>query len=71
MTLMKYALLGLVLGAGLVMSGCSKQEKTLSGVALGAGTGALIGGAAGGTGGALVGAGLGGVVGGVIGHNVD
>jgi outer membrane lipoprotein SlyB len=61
---------GLILSASLLISGCTKDEKTIGGVALGAGTGALIGSAAGGTGGGVAGAAIGGVAGGVIGHNL-
>ncbi len=71
MNFIKFALLGLTLGAGLAMSGCSKQEKTAGGIVIGAGTGALIGGVAGGGPGAAIGAVSGGVIGGVIGHNVN
>lgn len=54
----------------LTMSGCTKQEKTLAGVGIGATSGGIIGGAAGGPGGAVGGAVAGGVLGGVIGHNI-
>lgn len=60
-----------VTSMALLMAGCSKQEKTIAGAAIGAGTGALIGSAAGGAGGGIAGAALGGLAGGVIGHNVD
>ena len=59
-----------LLGAALTFSGCSKEEKTLAGVGIGAGTGALIGSAAGGTKGGLAGAAIGGVAGGLIGHSL-
>lgn len=52
----------------LLVSACSKTERTVAGLALGAGTGALIGGAAGGTGGAVAGGVLGGALGGILGN---
>jgi uncharacterized membrane protein len=60
----------MVVTALALTSGCTKEERTVTGVALGAGTGALIGGAAGGgAGGVIGGAAVGGLLGGVIGHN--
>lgn len=53
-----------------ICSSCSKTEKTLSGIAIGACSGALIGGAAGGGTGAAIGAGVGAMGGGIIGSNV-
>lgn len=50
------------------LSGCSKQERTIAGILIGAGTGALIGSAVGGTGGGVAGAAIGGITGGVIGN---
>ncbi|MBX9830720.1 hypothetical protein K2X40_02100 [Candidatus Babeliales bacterium] len=57
-----------ILGLGLFLASCTKEEKTLAGVAIGAGSGALIGGAAGGGTGAAIGAVSGGLLGGVIGN---
>ena len=54
----------------MVFSGCSKTEKTLAGVAIGAGVGAGIGVAAGGGTGALVGASVGAVTGGIVGSSM-
>lgn len=53
-----------------LFTGCTKQEKTASGVLIGAGSGALIGGLAGGPGGAAAGGVVGGVAGGLIGHSL-
>lgn len=65
------ALLVLILMAGtLLLTGCSKQEKTLGGALIGAGAGAGIGAAAGGGPGAAVGGVIGAVTGGVIGHSM-
>ncbi len=65
------ALLVLVLLAGtLLIIGCSKKEKTIGGVLIGAGLGAGIGAAAGDAGAAVAGGAIGGVAGGVIGHNM-
>lgn len=58
------------IGSLALLTGCSKQEKTVSGALLGAGTGALMGSAAGGTGGGLAGAAIGGVAGGLVGHSM-
>ena len=59
-----------LLGSSILLSSCSKEEKTLAGAAIGAGTGALVGSAAGGTGGGVAGAAIGGVAGGLIGHSL-
>lgn len=60
----------IILGGLIVtMGGCSKQEKTIGGTLIGAGTGALIGSAAGGTTGGIIGAIGGGAIGGIIGHS--
>jgi len=54
----------------IAFTGCA--NKTQSGAAIGAGTGALIGQAVGGnTGATLIGAGVGAVAGGLIGNNED
>lgn len=53
-----------------VVSGCTKQEKTLSGIGMGAATGALIGGVSGGGAGAAIGGVTGGLVGGLIGNSM-
>ena len=53
-----------------VVTGCTKQEKTVGGVLIGAGTGAAIGGVAGGGTGAAVGGVAGGLVGGIIGNSM-
>ncbi len=58
----------LIVGAALI-SGCSKDERTIGGAAIGAGTGAVIGSAAGGTGGAVAGGLIGAVAGGLIGRS--
>lgn len=58
----------LFVGAALI-SGCSKDERTVGGALIGAGTGAVIGGAAGGTGGAVAGGAIGALTGGLIGRS--
>ena len=58
-------------GSALVMSSCTKKEKTVAGALIGAGAGAGIGAAAGGGGGAVAGGLLGGVTGGLIGNSMD
>ncbi|MBD3273200.1 hypothetical protein GF385_02500 [Candidatus Dependentiae bacterium] len=64
-------LLAILFFAGAILiSGCSKDEKTAAGAVIGAGTGAAVGGAAGGTGGAVAGGAIGAVTGGIIGRNV-
>jgi uncharacterized protein YcfJ len=70
MNYIKYLSLVLLAGTLLLASGCTKEEKTVTGAALGAGTGALIGSAAGKTGGGIAGAALGGIAGGLIGHSM-
>lgn len=65
----KFAPIALVLVSALSMTACTTTEKTLTGAAIGGGTGAIVGAAAGGTGGAVVGAALGGTAGAVIGNN--
>lgn len=67
-TIAKLLFASLALGAMISFSGCTKEEKTVAGVLIGAGAGAAIGGAAGGGGGAAIGAVVGGTAGGVIGH---
>jgi osmotically inducible lipoprotein OsmB len=59
-----------LLTATLLLTGCSKKEKTIGGALIGAGTGAGIGAAAGGTGGAVIGGATGGAAGGLIGHEM-
>lgn len=51
-----------------IFSGCSKRERTLAGIALGAGTGLCIGSAVGNTEGAIAGSVMGAAVGGVLGN---
>jgi len=70
MKVLKIITCALILGSLLILSSCSKEEKTVTGAALGAGTGALIGSAAGNTGGGIAGAAIGGVAGGLIGHSL-
>jgi hypothetical protein len=70
MKTMHYLFGAMVVGALLLCTGCTKKEKTVAGVLIGAGTGAAIGGAAGGGGGAVIGAGVGAVGGGLIGHSL-
>ena len=60
----------LVISCMLMIGGCTKKEKTVGGVLIGAGTGAAIGGLAGGGTGAAIGAVGGGVAGGLIGHSM-
>jgi len=62
-----YVLIG---SFALLMAACTKQEKTVGGAVIGAGTGALIGSAAGKTGGGIAGAALGGLAGGLIGNSL-
>lgn len=54
----------------MLMSSCTKTEKTVSGVALGAATGGVIGGVAGNGAGAAIGIGVGGTVGGLVGSSM-
>lgn len=49
------------------LGGCTQQQKTIAGGAIGAGTGALIGNAAGGSTGAIIGGVAGAGVGGYLG----
>ncbi|MCQ8781272.1 hypothetical protein [Mangrovibrevibacter kandeliae] len=56
--------------AGLATAGCTHDQKTLGGAAVGAGGGALIGSAVGGTGGAVIGGVGGGVAGAVVGSRL-
>ena len=65
------AVAAIILFSGtMLLMGCSKEEKTVGGVLIGAGTGAVIGGAAGGGGGAAAGGILGGITGGLIGNSM-
>jgi len=59
-----------LLGSACVLSSCTKKEKTVAGVLLGAGIGAGIGGAVGNTEGAVAGGLIGAVGGGLIGHSM-
>ncbi len=61
--------LGLICST-LLFTSCSKEEKTVGGALIGAGTGAVIGSAAGGTGGAVAGGAIGAVAGGLIGNSL-
>lgn len=62
----------IVLAAGLSLAGCAgntyRENETLRGGALGAGTGAIIGGILGGGRGAVAGAAVGGVTGAAVGN---
>lgn len=60
--------IALICAGAVLLGGCTKTERTIAGVAIGAGTGGLIGGLAGGPVGGAVGAVSGGIVGGVIGN---
>lgn len=53
-----------------LMAGCTRKEKTLTGVVIGAGTGVAIGAATGGAGGAVAGGLVGGGLGGIIGNSM-
>ena len=65
------ATLAVILFSGtMLFVGCSKDEKTVGGTLIGAGTGAIIGGAAGGTGGAIGRGVIGGIAGGLIGNSL-
>ena len=66
----KAILVSFLLIGSLLLTGCTKQEKTLAGAGIGAGVGAGIGAAAGGGGGALACGALGAVAGGLIGHSM-
>lgn len=59
-----------ILSSALTFTGCTKKEKTIAGVAIGAGAGAAIGSAAGNTEGAVAGGLIGGVAGGLLGHSM-
>ena len=68
-TLNKLISLVLLLTTVITTSGCTKQEKTLTGIGIGAATGGIIGGATGGGTGAALGVVGGGLVGGLIGNS--
>lgn len=61
---------GVVFGMMLLFASCTKQEKTIGGAVIGAGTGAIVGSAAGDAGAGFAGAALGGIAGGLIGHSL-
>lgn len=64
------ACLGVVLVSLLVITaGCSKNERTVGGVGMGAVAGTAIGAATGGTGGAIIGGLGGGALGGILGRS--
>ena len=63
-------IMGVMLASAVILSGCSKEEKTVGGALIGAGTGAAIGSAVGNTEGAIAGGALGAVAGGLIGHSM-
>jgi len=65
-----FLLLGAILAGSLMISGCTKTEKTVAGAVIGGAAGAGIGAAAGGTEGAVAGGAIGAVVGGVVGHEM-
>lgn len=65
---LRFSLFSLLAASMLLLSACTKQERTLAGALIGAGAGAVIGSAAGGTGGGVAGAAIGGVTGAVIGN---
>ena len=56
--------------AVVLISGCSKKEKTVGGALIGAAAGAGIGAAAGDAGGAIAGGAIGGLAGGIIDHEL-
>ncbi len=60
----------LLLGSALVLSSCSRTEKTIAGGLIGAGAGIGIGAAIGGTGGAVAGGLIGAGTGAVVGHSM-
>jgi uncharacterized protein YcfJ len=62
-------ILGLI-GSAVVLSSCTKEEKTIGGALIGAGAGAGIGAAVGNTEGAVAGGVIGAVAGGLIGHSM-
>lgn len=59
-----------IIGSAVVMSSCTKKEKTVAGALIGAAAGAGIGAAAGNTEGAIAGGAIGGIAGGLIGHSL-
>lgn len=59
-----------LLSGAILLTGCTKEEKTVGGVILGGAAGAGIGAAAGGGGGAVAGGAIGAVGGGLIGHSM-
>ncbi|GHD08729.1 glycine zipper 2TM domain-containing protein [Tianweitania populi] len=59
-----------ILGAALASTGCSTNQKTLGGAAVGGVGGAVVGNSIGGTGGAVIGGVGGAVAGGAIGRNL-
>jgi len=65
----KFAPIVLVLVSAMSLTACTTTERTLTGAAIGGGTGALVGGAVGGYGGAVVGGAGGAVAGAVIANN--
>ena len=67
--ILKIMFFAFLLGCTFLFSSCSRKEKTLAGIGIGAVTGGVIGGAAGGGTGAAVGVVGGGVIGGLIGHS--
>ena len=67
---MSFLFFTLALGSTILITGCTKTEKTVAGVVLGAGVGAGIGAAAGGGAGAAIGGGVGAVGGGLIGNSL-
>ena len=69
-TLKKLFALTLLTATVATFSGCSKKEKTLAGIGIGAATGGIIGGTTGGSTGAALGVVGGGLVGGLIGNSM-
>jgi|SaaInlStandDraft_4_1057021.scaffolds.fasta_scaffold02935_7 hypothetical protein len=59
-----------LLSSAVLMSGCTKKEKTVTGAVIGAGAGVGLGSATGGTGGAVAGGLLGGIAGGLLGNSL-
>lgn len=70
MKIIRNSFVAMALVAVALLAGCTKEQKTVGGALIGAGSGALIGGAAGGTGGAVAGGLVGGVAGGLIGNSL-
>jgi len=62
--------MGVMMASAVMLSSCTKKEKTVGGALIGAGTGAAIGSAVGNTEGAIAGGALGAVAGGLIGHSM-